>query len=206
VRAYAGRLLGREDVKELVDLTKRTHPTVVEELTPGVLSLGDVQRVLQSLLEERVAVRDLPRIFEALSVRGRTSTETEGLVEAARAGLGAAISAPYAADGTLHVITLDPLLEQALLESLRTGENGSFFALEAHQGELIATECRRLSDRAGALGRTAVVVCGGALRPALRRLVRAAAPDLAVLAYGELGNSVTVETVGVVDLVRAAAA
>src|SRR5687768_18560412 len=80
VRNHAGRLLGREDVKVLTDVVKRNHPVVVEELTPTQLSLGEVQRVLQGLLDEQVAIRDLVRIFEALSLRARETKDAEQLI------------------------------------------------------------------------------------------------------------------------------
>src|SRR3712207_1277589 len=95
VRQNAADLLGREDVRLLVEMVKRTHPIVVEELTPTLLTLGEIQRVLHGLLEENVSIRDLVRIFEALSVRAKVSTDVDGLVEAARTALGAAISHPY---------------------------------------------------------------------------------------------------------------
>ena len=114
VRQNAAELLGREDVKLLVEMVKRTHPIVVEELTPTLLTLGEVQRVLHALLAENVSIRDLVRIFEALSVRAKTSTDLDGLVEAVRAALGAAISHPYVTpDERLHVLTLDPGLRAA---------------------------------------------------------------------------------------------
>ncbi|HET6697797.1 MAG TPA: flagellar biosynthesis protein FlhA, partial [Nocardioidaceae bacterium] len=100
VRQHASRLLGREDVRMLVDAVKRTHPVVIEELTPAQLSLGEVQRVLQSLLEEQVSIRDLVRIFEALSLRAARNQEVDALVEAARAALGPAIAAPYLVEKT----------------------------------------------------------------------------------------------------------
>src|SRR3954451_23555112 len=116
VRQNAADLLGREDVRLLVEMVRRTHPIVVEELTPTLLTLGEVQRVLHALLDEGVSIRDLVRIFEALSVRAKTSTDLDGLVEAARAALGSAISHPYVTpDERLHVFTLDPSFEQRLL-------------------------------------------------------------------------------------------
>src|SRR3712207_2073287 len=115
VRQNAADLLGREDVRLLVEMVKRTHPVVVEELTPTLLTLGEIQRVLHGLLEENVSIRDLVRIFEALSVRAKVSTDVDGLVEAARSALGSAISHPYVTpDERLHVMTLDPAFEQRL--------------------------------------------------------------------------------------------
>ena len=206
VREHAPQLLGREDVKSLVDLVKSSHPTVVEEINSSGLTLGDVQRVLQALLNEHVAIRDLVRILEALSLRARTSTDPEALVEGVRAQLGAAVSAPYVESGQIPVLTLEPMLEQSLLETLRTGEAGSFLAIEAGQAEAIAVECRRIAERAEQLGHNPVLACSPQLRPALRRLVSAAAPNLPVLAYGELGKHARVQTIGVVNLAGAAAA
>src|SRR3954447_6856283 len=130
VRSYASRLLGREEVKMLVDAVRRPHPAVVEELTPAQLSLGEIQQVLQGLLEESVSIRDLPRIFEALSTRSRLSKDVDGLVTAARDTLGPAIVAPYLVDGTIPVLSFEPGLEQRLLEGLRVGEGGGFLALD----------------------------------------------------------------------------
>lgn len=130
VRENAAKLLGREDVKALVDTVRRSNPTVVEELTPTTLTLGEVHRVLQALLEERVPIRDLARILEAMSSRARTSTDLEGLVEAARGVVGPAICAAYSSRGTLQVITLDPMLEQELLGAVRPGEQGSFLLVD----------------------------------------------------------------------------
>src|SRR5215212_2721709 len=125
VRQNAAALLGREDVKVLVEMVRRSHPAVVDELTPALLSLGEVQRVLHALLDEGVSIRDLVRIFEALSLRAKKSTDLDGLVEAVRAALGAAISHPFVTqDERLHVITLEPSFEQRLLEAIRPTEAG----------------------------------------------------------------------------------
>ncbi len=121
IDANAPRLLSREDVRVLTEGVKAVNPSVVDELVPGLLTLGEVQRVLQGLLAERVPVRDLSRIYEALTLRAKVSTDPEGLVEAARGGLGPALAAPYASDGVLRVITLDPMLEQSLAEHVRPG-------------------------------------------------------------------------------------
>jgi flagellar biosynthesis protein FlhA len=206
VRNHAAKLLSREDVKTLTDLIRRSDPVVVEELTPALLQLGDIQRALQGLLDEQVPIRDLVRIFEALSQRARVSTDAEGLVEAARATLGAAISTPYAQDGRLSVITLDPLLEQRLMERLRPGEHGSFLALDADDAEHIVMETNRLAERAEQLGNVPVLACMAQLRPALKRLVKTGNPRLPVLAYAELGSQLQLETVGTVSAARAHAA
>src|SRR5690606_29780789 len=108
IDANAPRLLSREDVRVLTEGVKQVNPSVVDELVPGLLTFGEVQRVVQGLLAERVAVRDLARIYEGLTLRAKLSTDVEGLVEAARAALGPALAAPYARDGVLRVVTLEP--------------------------------------------------------------------------------------------------
>ncbi|GIE90344.1 flagellar biosynthesis protein FlhA [Actinoplanes regularis] len=200
VRSNASRLLGREDVRALTEMVKRTHPVVVEELTPGLLSLGQVQKVLQSMLDEGVPIRDLVRIFEALSLRAKLSTDHDGLVEAARSALGPAIAAQYATAGRLTVITLDPMLEQSLLESLRPSETGAFMAIDGMRAEAIVSEAGRLTEAAEQQGLSPVLACSPQLRLPLMRLLRAGSRRVQVLSYSEIsGSTAQIETIGVVN-------
>jgi flagellar biosynthesis protein FlhA len=200
VRNNASRLLSREDVRALTEMVKRTHPVVVEELTPNLLSLGQVQRVLQALLDEGIPVRDLVRIFESLSLRAKTSMEHDGLVEAARAALGPAIAANYAPSGRLIVITLDPMLEQSLLESLRPSETGIFVAIDGMRAEAIVSEAVRLVEAVEEQGHSPVLACSPQLRMPLMRLLRAGSRRVQVLSYSEIsGSTAQIETMGVVN-------
>jgi len=201
VRSNASRLLGREDVRALTEMTKRTHPVVVEELTPSLLSLGQVQHVLQSLLDEGVPIRDLVRIFEALSLRAKVSVDHDGLVEAVRGALGPAIAAARADNtGSLPVLTLEPMLEHGLLESLRPGEHGAFLAVDAERAEAVIGDVARLSEAAEQAGIVPVLVCSPQLRPPLHRLLRAGGRRVPVLSYTEIaGHGGRIETMGVVS-------
>ena len=200
VRANASRLLGREDVRALTDVVKSTHPVVVEELTPALLSLGQVQRVLQGLLDEGLPIRDLVRIFESLSLAAKVTTDADSLLEAARVGLGPAVAARYASDGTLPVLTLDPRLEQSLLESLRPTDSGIQLLIDTGRAESMMDDLNRLATAAEQQGVSPVVVCSPQLRMPLRRLVQVAVPRLPVLSYAELARcSLRIETVGVVS-------
>ncbi|WP_343996839.1 flagellar biosynthesis protein FlhA [Nocardioides dubius] len=198
VNQHAARLLGREDVRMLTDVLKRTHPVVIEELTPTQLSLGEVQRVLQALLDEQVSVRDLVRIFEALSLRAQATKDPDALVEAARTALGPAIVAPYVQDGTVHVISLDPLLEQRMLEALRSTDQGPVIALDPALGQQALASTGRAVAAAENLGVHPVLVCSPQIRSGVRRMLAGVAPRLAVLAYHELPPSVNVRSAGVV--------
>jgi flagellar biosynthesis protein FlhA len=200
VRQNAADLLGREDVRLLVEMVKRTHPIVVEELTPTLLTLGEIQRVLHGLLAENVSIRDLVRIFEALSVRAKVSTDVDGLVEAARTALGAAISHPYVTpDERLHVMTLDPAFEQRLLEAVRQSEAGQVLALDAGTVDALVNGCTGLLTDAERLGLSPVLVCSPQVRAALSRLMRQILPRLPVISYTEVSRTAQIESLGVVN-------
>jgi flagellar biosynthesis protein FlhA len=200
VRQNAAALLGREDVRLLIEMVRRTHPIVVEELTPALLTTGEIQRVLHALLDEEVSIRDLVRIFEALSLRAKTSTDLDGLVEAARAALGSAISHPYVTDDErLHVITLEPGFEQRLLESIRQGSDGQVLALDGHTVDVLVRGCTELLDEAERMNLSPVLVCSPQVRAALSRLVRQVLPRLPVISYNEVSRTAQIESLGVVS-------
>ncbi|HEY9423148.1 MAG TPA: FHIPEP family type III secretion protein, partial [Microterricola sp.] len=206
VTANAGRLLSREDVRVLTDGVKQVNPAAVEELTPSLLSLAEVQRVLQGLLAEQVAINDLPRIFEALSLRAKVSVDPEGLIESARLALGPALVAKHLDGRMLRVVMIDPGLEQSMLEGLRPAEQGTQILLDAHSMERVIDSLRLALAHTDAIGTTAVLVCAPALRPAIHRLVTPQT-GVAVLSYSEVTSAnVEIETVGVVRSVTAAAA
>ncbi len=204
VRTHAARLLGREDVAAATTALKRTHPVVVEDLTPALLTLGEIQRVLQALLDESVSIRDLVRIYEALSGAAKGGTDLDRLVEAARTALAPAIVAQHCTDGVLSAITIEPRLQQTLLESVRPTDGGMQLVVEPGLAEsLIASVSSNLNE-ASTTGVQPVLVVPAPIRAAVRRLVRLAAPNLAILSFPELAtSSVTVNAVGVVDDVRA---
>ncbi|MDJ0356016.1 flagellar biosynthesis protein FlhA [Paenarthrobacter sp. PH39-S1] len=195
----APRLLSREDVRVLTDGVRAVNPSAVEELIPGALSLAEVQRVLQGLLAEQVPINDLPRIYEALTLRAKVATDPEGLIEASRQALGPALAARYLDGQTLSVIMIDPLLEQSMLEAVRPSEQGTQIVMHAGRVEAVLESLKSSVAAAGALGRDVVLVCAPALRPAVRRLVSAQSGGLPVLSYQEAtAANVAIETVGVV--------
>jgi flagellar biosynthesis protein FlhA len=203
VRSHASRLLGREEVAALTQSVKKTHPVVVEDLTPALLSLGEIQRILHALLDEGAPIRDLVRIYEALSVCAKTSTDPDKLLEAARAAIGPAIAAQYVVDGRLDVLTIDPRMQQTLAESVRPAEGGLQLLVNAGLAEALVTDVQKqyqaLIDQAA----KPVLVCPSQLRLPLRRLTRIAVPDLPVLSFGEItGGNARIESVGVINDVR----
>jgi flagellar biosynthesis protein FlhA len=199
IRNNASRLLTREDVRGLVDAVKADHPAVVDELIPSALSLGEVQRVLQALLDEGVAIRDLPRIFEGLSLKARTGNDLDGLVEAARAALGPAVASQYAQDGVLRVLTLDPMLEQGLADAVRPGEAGTVLSLDPRRAEGLIDQLQNLLVAAEERGYGPVLAVAPGLRAPMRKLVALGVARLPVLTYSEVGGAgLAIETVGTV--------
>jgi len=199
ISANAARLLTREDVRVLTEGVKQVNPAAVDELVPALLSLAEVQRVLQGLLHEQIPINDLPRIYESLSLRAKVSNDPEGLIEAARTALGPALTSNYIEQNALRVIMIDPLLEQSMLEGLRPSDQGTQILLNQQTLESILDSLRETVARLEASGQSAVLVCAPALRPAIRRLVSAQAGGLPVLSYQEVtAANVNIETVGVV--------
>ena len=204
VRRHAARLLSRQDVKTLIDIVKQTDPVVIDEINGAGVTHGDIQRVLQALLDEGVGIRDLVPIFEVISERSRVTKDTETIVESVRQALGPAISASHARDGHLPIITLEPSIEHALADTLRQGDHGAFLAIDPAFAELLALSVAREAEAAEMRGVEPVFVCAAQLRAALRKLLRAAAPRLPVLSYVELGHQLELDTIGVVNVVQPA--
>ncbi|HEX9228813.1 MAG TPA: flagellar biosynthesis protein FlhA [Arthrobacter sp.] len=199
VTANAARLLSREDVRVLTEGVRKQSPSAVDELTPSLLSLAELQRVLQGLLDEQVPINDLARIYEALTLRAKVSTDPESLVESARQALGPALTAKFMDGPVLNVIMIDPLLEQHMLEDMRPAEGGSQIVMGQDRLDAVLRSVRSAVDSAAAANRPAVLVCAPALRPAIRRLVGAQPGSVPVLSYREVTSAnVRIETVGVV--------
>ncbi|MCU1598290.1 MAG: flhA [Glaciihabitans sp.] len=195
----AARLLSREDVRVLTEGVKSVNPSAVDELIPGLLSLAEVQRVLQGLLSEQVPINDLSRIYESLALRAKVSNDPDGLIEAARASLGPVIAARHIEDSVLRVIMIDPLLEQSMLEAMRPSEVGTQIVMDATRLDTVLSSLKTAVASAEAGGDPVVLVCAPALRPAIHRLVAPAPGGLPILSYQEVTAAhTTIETVGVV--------
>jgi flagellar biosynthesis protein FlhA len=207
VRERAGELVSRQDTKLLLDSIKTKNAVVLEEMAAANLTLGDVQAVLKGLLEEGVPVRDLVRIVEALTEQARAQQkDPDSLLEAARQALSSTIVSLYEKDATLAAITLSPALEQSLLATLRMGDKGRTLGIPANEAEAIVREVARLLREAEAKSQSPVLLCSTRLRPAVRRLLKSSLSRLGVVAAAEVPPSMTVTTVGRVDVEVAAAA
>jgi flagellar biosynthesis protein FlhA len=200
IRANAAELLTRQDVRALLDRLKETNAAVVDEVVPDVLTLGEIQRVLQSLLAEGVCVRDLGTIVEAVGDKARVTRDPSLLAEYARQALGRAITAPHLdANQRLRAITLDPLVEQEVASAITQTADGEHLALDPVRAQAVVVALRGQVDQGNARGARPVLLCSARVRRHLRRLVSQAIPHLAVCSYNEIGPGISVETIGVIQ-------
>jgi flagellar biosynthesis protein FlhA len=207
IRDHAAEVLTRQDVRALLDKLKETNAAVVEEVVPEALSVGEIQRVLQSLLAEGVPIRDLGTIVEAIGDKARTTRDTSLLSEYARQALGRAITAPHLDERLrLQAITLDPAIEQEVSTSITQTTDGEYLAMDPPRAQAIVTALRAQVEHATARGsgsgshppKGPVLLCSARIRRHLRRLIAQAQPHLAVCSYNEIAPGIDVETIGVI--------
>ena len=199
IRSEASELLTRQETRQLLDQLKETNAAVVDEVVPDVLSLGEIQRVLQALLREGVSIRDLGVIVEAIGDKARLTRDPALLAEYGRQALGRQITAPFiGADRKLRAITLDPMIEQEVAESITATSDGEYLAMEPTRAQALVTALRDRAEGASAQGRP-VLLCSARVRRHLRRLSEQTLPNVAVCSYNEILPGIRVETVGVVE-------
>jgi flagellar biosynthesis protein FlhA len=200
IRSESADLLTRQETRQLLDQLKEHNAAVVDEVVPDVLSLGEIQRVLQSLLREGVSIRDLGVIVEAIGDKARLTRDPSLLAEYARQALGRQITAPFLGpDRKLRAIALDPMVEQEVSESITATSDGEYLAMEPNRAQALVTALRDRTDAAGTLGARPVLLCSARVRRHLRRLAEQSIPQLAVCSYNEIAPGIRVETVGVVE-------
>ncbi len=199
IRSHAAELLTRQDVRALLDKLKETNAAVVEEVVPDMLSLGEIQRVLQLLLSEGVPIRDLGTIVEAIGDKARITRDTNLLSEYARQALGRAITAPHLDEELrLRAITLDPAIEQEVATSITQTADGEYLAMDPPRAQAIVGALRAQVEHATGRGARPVLLCSARIRRHLRRLIAQAQPHLPVCSYNEIAPGINVETVGII--------
>lgn len=200
IKKYSYELLSREDVKQLVENTKETNPTLVEELIPGLMALGDIQKVLSNLLSEGVSIRNLVSILEALADHARSTRDINILTEYSRQKLSKQLSKAYFPFGQAKVVTLDQTLENMLMEAIEQNENGTYLSIDPikQQGILasLASEVRKLMQ----MGELPIVVTAPIVRLYFKKMAAQAIPDLIVLSYNEIESDIDIQSAGMVSI------
>jgi flagellar biosynthesis protein FlhA len=199
VKRHCHALLSRQDVQVLLDNLKQTHPTVVNELVPAQLSVGQVQRVLQNLLAEGISIRNLSGILEKVSDFASFTKNPDELSEHARRALGAQITKTFQMpNGSLSAITLDPRLEQQLTQNVRQTPNELALVMEPGLARHVLQGLSKTIQQMVAAGQPPLVICSPQLRLGFKRFFESTFAELAVLSYSEIPPRVEVQNAAVI--------
>ena len=199
IRSHIAELLTRQDVQNLVNNLKETNPVLVDELIPKLLGLGEIQKVLQNLLEEGISIRDLLTIFETLADHAQTTRDTDVLTEYTRQALKRAISSKYfPANETTSVVTLDPKVEQEIMSSVKQTEQGAYLTLDPEKTKAIMSSVETEIQKLESLGKSAIIITSPIVRMYFKKLSEDYFKDLIVVSYNEVESNVELQSVGMV--------
>ncbi len=199
IREHIAELLSRQDTQNLINNIKEPNPTLVEELVPKMLSVGEIQKVLQNLLKEGISIRDLLTIFETMADYAPTTRDPDILTEYVRQALKRAISNKFfPANETTSVVTLDPKLEQKIMGSVKQTEQGAYLNLDPDTTKEImrsvGDETKKLEDQ----GKAPIIITSPIVRIYFKRLTEEYYKDLIVVSYNEVESNVELQSVGMI--------
>jgi flagellar biosynthesis protein FlhA len=200
IKKYAHELLSRQDVQALIDNLKHSHPALVEELVPKQMSIGEVQKVLANLLKEGISVRDLASILETLADYVTVTRDSDMLTEYVRQGLGRSICSKFIGKGRTNVITLDPKLEQKIMDAVQSTEHGSYLTLDPNYSQEVINRVYKQVQKILATGQQPIILTSPVVRLYFKRLTEQAIPGLIVLSYNELDPAIEIQSIGMVSV------
>ncbi len=200
IRQHISELLTRQDVQNLINNLKETNPSLVEELVPKLLGLGEVQKVLQNLLREGISIRDLLTIFETLADYATTTRDTDILTEYVRQSLKRAISGKFFPQNeTTSVVTLDPKVEQDIMASVKQTETGAYINLDPEKTKAIMNSVETEVQKLENLGKNPIIITSPIVRMYFKRLTEDYFKDLIVVSYNEIESNIELQSVGMVS-------
>ncbi len=198
-KKHADELLSRQTTQRLLDNLMETSPKLVEELVPGVLSVGMVQKVLQNLISERVSIRDLQSICETLADYGPMVKDPEILTEYVRQALARTITKPYETeDEKLHLITIQQELEDRMAKSLQKTDQGTYLAIDPEFMRQLVQAVNVEVKQVVNMGMHPVILCSPMIRRHLRKLLERFLPEVVVLSHNELSGHLEIKSVGMI--------
>jgi flagellar biosynthesis protein FlhA len=201
VKRHGPEFLGRQEVQQLLDNLKDSHPKVVEELVPNFLSLGGVVKVLQNLLREQVSIRDLLLVLETLADWAPATKDLDLLTEYVRQSLARTITKMHLTrDGIMQVITLDHSVESAIAAAIQQTEQGSHFALDPNTAQKVINNLAQVLEKSSALNLQPVIVCSAPIRCHFKKLIDQFIPNISVLSYDEILSNVEIQSLGTLEL------
>ncbi len=200
IKKHLHELLSRQDVQTLINNVNETHPTLIAELTPKLLSVGDIQKVLGNLLQEGISIRDLVTICEILADYATSVRDTDVLTEYVRQGLSRAISRKLFMQNTNQVITLDPNVEQQIMASVQHTEQGSYVALEPKIVQNLISQLKKEVSKLTSIGLQPIILTSPIVRIYFKHLTEQYIPDLIVVSYNEIEQDVQIQSIGMVSI------
>lgn len=199
IRQHISELLTRQDVQNLINNVKENNPTLIEELVPKLLGVGEIQKVLQNLLEEGISIRDLVTIFETLADHAPVTRDTDILTEYVRQSLKRAISGKYFPPNEVtNVVTLDPAVEQEIMGSVKNTEQGSYLTLDPEKIKKIVASLKESLKKLDDMGKNPIVITSPIVRLYFKKLVSDYFKDIIVISYNEVEPNVELQSVGMV--------
>lgn len=201
IRGHLDELLTRQDVQNLINNIQEANTTLVSELVPKMLSVGEIQKVLQNLLQEGISIRDLVTIFETLADNASSTRDTDVLTEYVRQSLKRAISNKYfPANEMTSVVTLDPRIEQDIMGSIKQTEQGTYINLDPEKTQDILQSVKEEMDKMEELGKNPIIVTSPIVRLYFRKLIEEQFRDLIVISYNEIDTDVELQSIGMVTV------
>lgn len=200
IKSHAAEILGRQEAQNLVDNLKKTNKTLVEEVVPDLLTVGEVQKVLQNLLAERISIRDMETIFEVLSDYARATKDTEILTEYVRHAMARQITQANVQNGQLPCVTLDPALENRIAGGVQRTDRGSYVSLDPDSMKKLIDSLNNELQKLTNMGYQPIVLTSPAVRLYFRKLVERSVPGIIVLSQAEIEQSVEIQILGVVKI------
>lgn len=199
VRSHIAELLTRQDTQNLINNLKENNPTLVEELVPKLMGVGDIQKVLQNLLEEGISIRDLLTIFETLADHAATTHDPDILTEYARQSLKRAISNKYfSGNDTSSVVTLDPAVEQEIMGAVKQTEQGAYLTLAPDRIRKIVDSVKQEIEKLENMGKMPIIITSPIVRIYFKKMINDYVKDLTVVSYNEIESNVELQSVGMV--------
>lgn len=201
IRTHLDELITRQDVQNLIENVKDANTTLISELVPKLLSVGEIQKVLQNLLAEGISIRDLVTIFETLADYASTTRDTDVLTEYVRQNLKRAISNQYfSGSEPTSVVTLDPQAEQEIMNSVKQTEQGSYLALDPDYTGRLMNALKDETNKLEELGKTPIIITSPIVRMYFKKLTAEQFRNLHVLSYNEIDSDVELQSVGMVTV------
>ncbi|BEP29360.1 flagellar biosynthesis protein FlhA [Helicovermis profundi] len=200
VKKYSYELIGRKEVKNLIDNVKENNSVLVDELIPGLMSIGDIQKVLANLLREGISIRDFVTILETLADYATTTKDVNILTEYVRQSLSRLLSNMYMPSKRAKVVTIEQELENRFMESIEQSDTGSYLSIDPVTSQTFLNNLAIEIQKIMSLGEQPIIITAPIVRFYIKKLTEQYIPDLIVLSYNEIESDVDIQSVGMVGV------